>query len=198
MPKIVDRDTQREEILLATLRTIASHGFAGATVRRIAEEAQVSTGFITHYFKDKNEVLAGALRLSNERSSQRVEDRVRDQHGLDGLRALVDAVLPLDEDRRIEWRIWLTFWGQSGRGALDREKGRGRALWRSEARRLLGEACDMGEIRDDLDLDHEAGRIVILVSGIGLQSPRRAEAAFAKKAAIYIEDHLTELARGAP
>ena len=53
---------------MATWRTIAKHGVAGATVRRIAQEAGVSTGFISHYFRDKKEVLAAALRLSNERS----------------------------------------------------------------------------------------------------------------------------------
>ena len=194
MPKIVDHDSQREEILLATLRTIAAHGVAGATVRKIAEEASVSTGFITHYFAGKSEVLAGALHLSNERSTRRVRERVGAKSGLDGLRALIDAVLPLDEDRRLEWRIWLVFWGQSGAGgALAGEKRRGRASWRDEVRRLLGEAQSSGEIRPELELDYEAERILVLVSGIGLQTQRKHSKRFSDRAGAFVEDHLAGL-----
>ena len=84
MPKIVDTKARREAILTATWRTIARHGVARATVRRIAAEAGVSTGFISHYFRDKKEVLAAALRLSNERSQTRISARAE---GLTGLAA---------------------------------------------------------------------------------------------------------------
>ena len=199
MPKIVDYDAQREEVLLATWRTIDQHGVAGTTVRRIADEAGVSTGFVTHYFRDKNEVLAEALRLSNERSTERVLSRIEGLRGLAAVRAAIDAVLPLDEDRRLEWLIWLSFWGRAAAGdALGREQRRGRSLWRSTVERALGAAREAGEVRADLDLDYEVERIVVLVGGIGLQSQRRATPAFAEKAGSIVDDHLKGLAPGHP
>ena len=72
MPKIVDADALREAVLTATWRTIARHGAAGTTARRIAAEAGVSTGFIRHDFRDKQEVFAAALELRHQRSQARV------------------------------------------------------------------------------------------------------------------------------
>ena len=41
MPKIVDWDAQRDEILSATWRVIARDGITGATIRAIAREAEL-------------------------------------------------------------------------------------------------------------------------------------------------------------
>ena len=45
MPKIVDWDARRDEILSATWRVIARDGIAGATIRAIAREANCSRGY---------------------------------------------------------------------------------------------------------------------------------------------------------
>jgi AcrR family transcriptional regulator len=199
MPRVVDHDVQREEVLLATMRTLAAHGPRGTTVRRIAAEAGVSTGFITHYFRDKGEVLAQALRLCNERSQERVAARLEGLEGLDAVRALIGAVLPLDEDRLLTWKIWLSFWGRSGGDEpLGREQRRGRESWRAALRRLLGDAQRAGAIRPDLDPAYEAERLVVLVGGIGLQSQTRGARSFRRKAWAYVEDHLESLMAPAP
>ncbi len=41
MPKVVDWDARRDEVLAATWRVIARHGLAGTTVRKIAREARL-------------------------------------------------------------------------------------------------------------------------------------------------------------
>jgi AcrR family transcriptional regulator len=46
MPKIVDWDARRDEILSATWRVIVRDGIAGATVRAIAREAGCSPGIL--------------------------------------------------------------------------------------------------------------------------------------------------------
>jgi AcrR family transcriptional regulator len=199
MPKIVDRDVQREEVLLATWRRIARHGAAGVTIRGIAEEAGVSTGFITHYFRDKDEVLAAALQLCNERVSERVAARGQGLAGMAALRALIDAVLPLDEERFLTWQIWLSFWGRSGVGEpLRREQRRGRESWRGALHRVLGEAHRAGEIRPDLDPSYEAERLIVLVGGIGLQSQMQRPRSFRRRAWSYVEAHLDGLMGPAP
>ena len=53
MPKIVDWDARRDEILAATWRVIARDGIARATIRAIAREADCSRGILAHYFNDK-------------------------------------------------------------------------------------------------------------------------------------------------
>ena len=191
MPKIVDVDVQREAVLRAAWRTIAQHGVASTTVRRIAKEAGVSTGFISHYFRDKKEVFAAALTLSNEQSLQRIQACAEGRRGLEALRALVEAVLPLDEERRLEWLIWVTFWGSAGTDpALAAEWRRGRDGWRDTLVRLLLEAKADNEIRPDVDAEHEADRLVVLIVGLGLHE--RSDR-FRRRSLMFVDEHLQTL-----
>ena len=69
MPKIVDWDARRDEILSATWRVIARDGIAKATIRAIAREAGCSRGILAHYFDDKADILGSALSPSIRTSS---------------------------------------------------------------------------------------------------------------------------------
>ena len=191
MPRVVDPAAQREAILRATWRTIARHGLAGATVRRIAHEARVSTGFINHWFRDKDEVVASALALCNQQSAERLAARAWGRRGLTALRAVIEAVLPLDEERRLEWLIWVSFWGAAGaHPELAREWRRGRNGWHEILVRLLREAQADGDIRPDLDPEHEADRLVMMIVGLGLHEGSRR---FRNKSLIFVDEHLQTL-----
>ena len=191
MPKIVDADVQREAVVRAAWRTIAQHGVAGTTVRRIAKEAGVSTGFISHYFRDKKEVLAAALILSNAQSQRRILACADGLRGLAALRAVIETVLPLDEERRLEWLIWVTFWGSAGTGTTLTKAWRdGRDGWRSTLVRLLQEARADGEVRPELDIEHEADRLVVLIVGLGLNER---SGRFRRRALMFVDEHLQTL-----
>lgn len=51
---------QRENILRAALAEFSHNGFAGASVRTIAQEAGVAHGLIRHYFQSKDELFRSA------------------------------------------------------------------------------------------------------------------------------------------
>ena len=54
------------------------------------------------------------------------------------LRAVVCEALPIDADSRLEWRIWLAFWGRAfADRALAAEQRRRYRDWRNLVRRLL-------------------------------------------------------------
>src|ERR1700678_312134 len=75
MPKIVNWDERRDEILSATWRVIARDGIAKATIRAIAREAHCSPGILAHYFGDKADILGAALVLSHRRVTARMDAR---------------------------------------------------------------------------------------------------------------------------
>src|SRR5438552_18556470 len=75
MPKIVDWDARRDEILAATWRVIARDGIARATIRGIAREADCSRGILAHYFDDQADILGSTRLLSHRRVLSRVEAR---------------------------------------------------------------------------------------------------------------------------
>ncbi len=59
MPKVVDHDARRAEVLDQAYRLMADEGYGAATMRRIARAAGVSTGTLYHYFPDKPAILDG-------------------------------------------------------------------------------------------------------------------------------------------
>jgi TetR/AcrR family transcriptional repressor of bet genes len=109
MPKVVDHEKRREEIAEATWRVIERAGPHGANMREIAREAGQTTGVVTHYFRDKRELMAFAFGLMVDRSTSRMAETAAGSGPTEALAQL----LPLDEERRRETTVWLALVGAS-------------------------------------------------------------------------------------
>jgi AcrR family transcriptional regulator len=170
MPKIVDWDSKRDEILSATWRVIARDGLTGATIRAIAKEANCSRGILGHYFADKADILGSALVLSHRRVGARMSAAAAGLAGLRALRIVMLEALPLDGRRDLEAQIEISFWGRAlGNAEL-------RDLQHSEFDRLcarlrghLTEAAGLGELRDDCDLALATHELVVLIDGLSAE-----------------------------
>ena len=53
MPKIVDRDQYRKELLMKSFDLFAQKGYSSLTMRQLAQGLGVSTGTLYHYFPSK-------------------------------------------------------------------------------------------------------------------------------------------------
>ncbi|WP_144173137.1 TetR/AcrR family transcriptional regulator [Pseudomonas sp. Kh13] len=53
-----DRDAKRTELLAAAIAVIAQEGYAGATMRKVAQYAGCTTGTVTYYFANKEEMVS--------------------------------------------------------------------------------------------------------------------------------------------
>jgi AcrR family transcriptional regulator len=170
MPKIVDWDERRDEILSATWRVIARDGITGATIRAIAREANCSRGILGHYFDDKADILGSALLLSHRRVGARMAHASAGLAGLAALRVVMLEALPLDERRDLEAQIEISFWGRALGNARMRE------LQHSEFDRLcdrlrghLREAAERGELSPASDLSQATHQLVVLIDGLSAQ-----------------------------
>jgi AcrR family transcriptional regulator len=170
MPKIVDWDARRDEILSATWRVIARDGIAGATIRAIAREANCSAGILAHYFDDKADILGSALILSHRRVGARMDAAAAGLAGLKALRVVMLEALPLDGQRDLEAQIEISFWGRVvgtpelrdlQHSELDRFWGR--------LRRLLAEAAGLGEVPGALDLEFATHQLITLIDGLSAE-----------------------------
>ena len=170
MPKIVDWDARRDEILSATWRVIARDGIAKATIRAIAREADCSRGILAHYFYDKADILGSALVMSHRRVGARMDATAAGHTGLDALRIVMLEALPLDERRDLEAQIEISFWGRAlGNPAL-------RELQHSEFDRLrkrlrahLTEARALGQLGGHVDLDLATHQLLVLIDGVSAE-----------------------------
>lgn len=170
MPKIVDWDARRDEILAATWRVIARDGLDKTTVRAIAREADCSQGILAHYFDDKDDILAKALVMSHRRVRHRTAEKTEGVRGLDALRIAMLEALPLDTERAVEAQIEVSFWGRmlADGDLVELQRSEVDTL-RHRLRGHLEEARGMGELRADLDLDVAVHELMVLNDGLSVQ-----------------------------
>jgi len=170
MPKIVDWDARRDEILSATWRVIARDGIAKATIRAIAREADCSPGILAHYFDDKADILGAALVMSHRRVGARMDASVAGLAGLAALRVIMLEALPLDEPRDLEAQIEISFWGRAlGNTDLRELQHREFDRLRQRLRGHLREAVGLGELKPDVDLDFASHQLVVLIDGVSAE-----------------------------
>ena len=147
MPKIVDHNQRRLELVDATWRIIARHGIEGATMREIATEAGFANGALKPYFPTKDHLITFAFGHVFSRTNQRIANASASKVGLEALRAFCQEVLPLDEDRINEARIVIPFWQKT---LTDPAKAdlheTSMNQWRLALQGYLRQARDRGEV----------------------------------------------------
>ncbi len=170
MPKIVDWDARRDEILSATWRVIARDGIARATISAIAREADCSRGILAHYFDDKADILGSALMMSHRRVVARMDARVAGLTGLAALRVVMLEALPLDSERDLEAQIEISFWGRAlGNPALRTLQHAEFDRFTGRLRGYLAEADKLGELRDGVDIALAAHQLLVLIDGLSAE-----------------------------
>jgi hypothetical protein len=70
----------------------------------------------------------------------------------------------------MSWRVWLALWYHSeANDDMRREQRRRYREWFGRLAELLTESVELGELRDNLDLEVEARAIVAFMDGLGVQ-----------------------------
>jgi TetR/AcrR family transcriptional regulator, transcriptional repressor of bet genes len=116
LPKLGMGPIRREQICRAAAKVISEQGFAGTTMRMVAEEAGVSTGMLNHYFANRMEMLEATLLFVSMRQQARETAATEGtEPGEERLRALVRSTLPTDQETTEAWRVWIAAWGASVR-----------------------------------------------------------------------------------
>lgn len=162
---------RRAQVLHAARLCIVSLGYERATMRDIAETAGVSTGTVVHYFGDKEKVLEAALLGKIQETGIAFRAALEGaQTAWDRLERLVDASLPINDEVRDEWRLWLTFWGEATRNERFRAVSeRQHRRWTRFLARILRDGVSTGEFAP-LDSETIAAQIAALIDGFAVQA----------------------------
>lgn len=83
MPKIVDHDQYRKELLTKCFNLFATKGYASVTMRQIAKEIGVSTGTLYHYFPSKQALFWQLYDELNERDAASMNAVLNSTHTLE-------------------------------------------------------------------------------------------------------------------
>lgn len=95
--------------MAAALRLVLAEGIDGLSLRKVAVESGLNIGSVRHYFDDHTDLLAAAALEVGDRMDERLarhpfDDlaRRKGQAALEALQELVEELLPVDEQRRLE------------------------------------------------------------------------------------------------
>jgi AcrR family transcriptional regulator len=108
IPIEIDSDARRIAVIAAASDLIAAGGLAAVTFRRLAAHLSCSTTVISHYFRDKEELLRETYRSAIAEAAM-LRDRVAAEQSAT-LVAALEEMLPLAAPQRRIWTIWLCFW----------------------------------------------------------------------------------------
>ena len=172
MPKLGMQSIRRRQLIDATLEAINEVGMHDATIAQIARRAGVSTGIISHYFRDKNGLLEATMRDITSQLRDAVLNRL---HALPQgsaerrLQAIVGGNFDETQVSSAAMKAWLAFWASSMHQPM---------LYRLQqvsSRRLLSNL--VSEFRRELPRQQaqEAGYgLAALIDGLWLRALRHA------------------------
>jgi AcrR family transcriptional regulator len=154
MPKITDAVAMRQRILTAAWHVIASEGIQSVSMRRVARAAGSTTGLITHYFKDKDELVTRAYRTVLDRMLADAAQRIAAPGTVtERLLAAVEAIEPTDPQMRQWTVVLLNFWAQAAfNPAFARYCQQDYRRWRRLIGRAVRDGIASGELRRETDV----------------------------------------------
>lgn len=166
MPIVVDHQERRKFVCDVAARLISRAGLAGVTVRDVAKEAGCSTRVVSHYFRNKRELLLLIFREYSQRSLDTCEALL---HSDQDLERCLERLLPCNEDGRRSWQVWLAFWGMVADDPefLTEQVRRGQQIREMVARLIASRRGSPPEGENDWDFAAEF--IVNAIVGIATQ-----------------------------
>ncbi len=173
---------RRRQILDAVVRITVKGGLASATFREVAAEAGVSVRLVQYYFGTKDELLLATQRHVAATSVARVR-RLREggsDEPREVLRTVMGSFVPVDAESRDAMLMFVALFTAS---LLDP------VLKRREAhevpgsmRQAFADQLRRGRLRRGVDVDQEALRLLVMVTGLAqgvLDGQLTADEAFA-------------------
>lgn len=173
-------DLRRKELIEAAHRVFMTHGLSGMTTARICDEAGMSPGILSYYFKGKEEVLFAMVRLNNRALARDVVARLKSaRNGWERLLAIIEGNFPETYFHQNVANAWLSVCAASSVNP------RFAGLQRLFHRRLasnLGAALDPVLPRDRID--HLILSVGVQIDGLWLR--KSTESSLDRKTAINL------------
>lgn len=106
MPRSLDRDERLAAVSQAAWRVLSRQGIEALSVRNVAAEAGLAPSSLRYVLPTQASVRVHAIELVVERFSERVN--ALDHSREDWARAALTELLPLDDERRLEVRVFVS------------------------------------------------------------------------------------------
>ena len=108
MPKIVDHDQRRSELLAKCLDLFTEKGYSAVTTRELARVTGVSTGILYHYFASKEDLFSQLMRYFVEKVTTELSDAIVRGRNPEARLALAVRYLDTKEEEFASYLLILT------------------------------------------------------------------------------------------
>ncbi|OOM75916.1 HTH-type transcriptional regulator BetI [Clostridium puniceum] len=196
MPKLVDHNNQKEIIAKAAWRVIQNDGIQNATVRKIAQEAGLSSGALRHYFNSQPQLLEFAMKMVVERVEQRFINlnMLTDTLTLAYAKEILLNLIPVDDERMLEMEVWLSLSVKSlNEPSLKKISNDTHDLIFKTIFNMLLQLNDAHLVKPNLNLELEAQYLHILIDGLSLQRINCPYKITIEQVNFIVEHHLSSL-----
>ncbi|MCL1485279.1 transcriptional regulator BetI [Marinobacter sp. M3C] len=115
MAKIGVKDTRKQQLIKATMESIAELGMQNTTIISISKRAGMSSGIISHYFGGKQGLIEAALRYLLDQLGKELRERMAKTDGSPEQRldCIVDSNFSNFQRSALAAKTWLSFWSRS-------------------------------------------------------------------------------------
>ena len=156
---------RRPQLLEAAAGVIAERGIASTRIADIAERAGTSSPAILYWFESKDELLAEALTVEEERFYRQLTDRMEElESPRDKLRLMLES-----SAEEYDWTLWMELWTRALR---DRSTLAARRRlddrWRAQIAEVIRQGQGAGEF-GEADPEEVAVVLASLIDGLAVQ-----------------------------
>jgi AcrR family transcriptional regulator len=156
-------------VVNAAWRVMVRDGLDALSLRSIAHEMGTTTGIVTHYFRDKADLLLVALEQVAERAAETYSNALRGPISIARLERYLHAAMPLEPVSQERIQVWHAFVGHAiGKPNLLEAQRQREDGWRKSIADEIAALQNTGLVRTNLDPLEEAGNLITIVDGIGL------------------------------
>lgn len=166
------RVQRRKDLLGTVYEVISEFGIDGASMRQIADRAEVSTGTINYHFGNKQKLIMAALQAAYETPSEEEPS----SSPLAQLKVFAFSHIFRSSNDRF-WRFWVNY-AAAGTRSVELRKHQNRRFEKQLGfwKKLIESAIKAGELSADLDAQRAAEHLLIFVHGLVMRQILRPDA----------------------
>jgi AcrR family transcriptional regulator len=156
---------RRPQLLEAAAGVIAERGIASTRIADVAERAGTSPAAVLYWFESKDELLAEALTVEEERFYREFTQRMQEvQRPRDRLRLMLES-----SAEEYDWTLWMEVWTRALRDRSTKlARRRLDERWRTQIADVIRDGQSAGEF-GDADADEVAVVLASLIDGLAVQ-----------------------------
>lgn len=116
MPKVGIKPLRKQQLINATLESVAEYGLQNTTIITISKIAGLSSGIISHYFGGKQGLIEATVKYLLEQLKLALLERVSKQPPLstvERLKMVIEANFTQLQRSAPATKTWLSFWAQA-------------------------------------------------------------------------------------